>query len=228
MENKNEYWDKFNSVQNLIISLLNENPDLQPNKKDLKNRVKREFKKHFNEDLQDNIYRHAFNNLINRKEIEIKKYTIPHEKKSKEKGYPVLTQVKVVRITTKGVTKAIKKELIISAEEIKESMIEIKNDMNKRIDSNTSYMESIRTDVEEIKEDIEIIRKQFYGRILEIFGIFVTIFSLIIIGFTQVPNIVGIELGFWQNLSNVSAIFFPLLVVLLILMSITFLIVKKT
>lgn len=227
MKNKDEYWDKFNLVQNLIITLLNKKPDFYPNKKDLKNRVKKEYKKYFDNEIENNIYNHAFNDLIHRKEIETKKYTTPHKKESKEKGFTVLKQVEVVRITTKGVTQAIKKELISSAEEMKESMKEIKQDMDHRIDSNIVYMNSIKTDVEEIKEDIEIIRKQFYGRILEIFGIFVTVFSLIIIGFTQVPNIVGINLGFWQNISNVTVIFFPLLIVLLILMGVTSLIIKK-
>lgn len=90
------------------------------------------------------------------------------------------------------------------------------------------FRKGIRDEVTDIKKDIEDIRKEFYGRILQIFGIFVSIFAFIIVGFTQIPVLVGIERDFWTNLSNVSAVFFPLLAVLLILMGATAIIVKKT
>ncbi len=72
-------------------------------------------------------------------------------------------------------------------------------------------------EVKKIRNEFEQVRKDFYTKILEIFGIFVAIFSFIIVGFTQIPPVVNATNTWEENFLNASAIFIPLLIVLIIL-----------
>jgi len=234
MEDSEKYFQNIKYTQDLILETIygyyKQNIFFTEEK--IKKDVKIKFKERYNEPLDDTVFNGAFSGLLMEKNIEPWEIPIPEEKRLKTDKNGKLISYKekniFLKMTPKGITKVLDKELYQKVEEAKKSIEEVEQKVGKKIDNTILYMESIRDEVTDIKKDIDDIRKEFYGRILQIFGIFVSIFAFIVVGFTQIPLLVGIEKDFWTNLSNVSAVFFPLLAVLLILMGATAIIVKKT
>jgi len=234
MEDPKKYFQNVEYAQDLILETIygyyKQNIFFTEEK--IKKDVKIKFKERYNEPLDNTVFDSALSGLLMGKNIEPYEIPIPEDQRLKTDKTGKLISYKekniFLQMTPKGITKVLDKNLSHKVEEAKKSIEEVEQKVGKKIDDTILYMENIKKEVTDIKKDIEDIRREFYGRILQIFGIFVSIFAFIIVGFTQIPVLVGIERDFWSNLFNVSAVFFPLLIVLLILMGATAIIVKKT
>ncbi len=179
-----------------------------PAQDDVRKEAKEEYQKKFKRILENVLFNGTIKSLIYQNLI---------KKEKASEAAPPYKKLIILRITTEGINRAIQEELS-----------ELAGKTERSITSALNYITETKNEVKDIKNDFQKLQSDFYGRLIQIFSIFVAIFSFILVGFTQIPILVGIERDFWANLSNVSAVFFPLTGVLIILLIATSIVIKYT
>ena len=213
MEDPQKYFKILDQAEEIILDILykydKENILFPPER--IKKELKEIFNEKYKEKLKDSVFNSALSRLEHLKYVTREEFDIPPEKREKrdEKGNLISYREKHIflKITPRGITRAMNKELYESVDEAKKSIAEVERQVGEKFDSTVLYMENIKKDVTQMRNDIETIRKEFYGRILEIFGIFVSIFAFIIVGFTQITTLVNPGSDWVTNFVNVSAVY---------------------
>lgn len=225
MKNKN-IRQAMKQVEDLILETIYHSPHTTFSPDSLKAEISRRYNKKFNEPLDEKIFDNVLRMLIGQEMLELESQVIPYYWENIETGEKIRHEEKIetLRITAKGITKILDKKIkqipkefnkqlanVLERVDIqsrdvsyaKERIIKIEKMVNDRV-----------KEIENIKNEFDRIRSEFYGRILQIFGIFVAIFSFIIVGFTQIPQLVRADNDWLTNFLNVSTVFIPLIIVL--------------
>jgi len=186
-----DYWKEFHQIQSLILEVLYELDfkNFIPYLDKFPDTIAKKYKLKTKEEINKNLYEHAFKNLILQKliEVDIVQDLRVESNKQKKRDY--------VRITVKGTTRVIQKRLAVLVDDAKQSIDKVEQKIEKRIETTRKYMDDVKKEVTIVKNDTERIEKdfkreqnRFYAKLIEIFGIFVAIFSFIIVGFNEISN----------------------------------------
>ena len=232
-----KYFDQLPKIQELILTSLYKKNELEES--NLKKIVATKYKNKYKQKLNEKFYSKALLLLVaGTGDIIKRKLTRPGDRyKDPEDDMWYSTEDEdfiFYRITAKGITEILKKDLKKKDEEVSNTIAEIVgriesqtrdvestkqeiSDIKENFDSEFNTAQTISKEVGEIRDEIDIIRKEFYGRILQIFGIFVAIFSFIIVGFDQAPNLLISENPL-INIANLGVVFACLMVVLTVLL----------
>ena len=234
-EDDQEYFKLLYQIQDMIVDILYEYKDTSVDEYKLKSLIKNKLK--LEEPLFDKIFYHAIVMIVTKEYINRNVDTFPSERyKDPDTGEEIETESEDIisySIAAKGITKILEKELKGKRERLGRherilfdlgrqmavQSVQVKEE-KQAIDTMKLEINEKFTKIERIENEIENIKSDFYTKILEIFGIFVAIFSFIIIGFSDIPRLVDPAKDFWYNFYNVSAVFFPLTIVLIILLAI--------
>jgi len=236
-EEDKEYFKLLFQIQDVIVDILYEYKDKYVDESRLKKLIKNKLKLELDEPRFDKIFQHAAVMLVTREYINKVIDTLPSETyKDPFTGDVEETESEEIvsySIAAKGITKILEKELkgkrerLGKHERILFDLGKQMADQSAQVKEEKQAIDTIKleindkfTKIERIENEIRNIKSDYYTKILEIFGIFVAIFSFIIIGFADVPRLVDPTKDFWYNFYNVSAVFFPLTIVLIILLAI--------
>ncbi len=239
----------ISEIKELILEILYGNPQFRYTEKALEELIAVIFQDKFRKTLDVKKFTQALKDLVDNEFVECYEMAVPPGKvmtiegekpqifTDKKKKFYKLTRKGISRIQDelKGLTfKQFRErwtEVIGRIDGQAQKVSEIENNIEEIFSKVTEMRDEVKktkVNVIQIKNEVDVIRKEFYGRILQIFSIFVAVFAFIIVGFTQIPILVDINKDFGANLLNVSAVFLPLLGVLLILMIAAAWIVKRT
>ena len=226
-------------IEDLILEILYENRDLNFTHDGLITKARKKIR---DEDFEDDDFTNAIMKLLKEKFIGSRESVIPLPRGVSSEDWTGEQEIiEFYYLAEKGSVRFIDNNLKKKGIKLSEQEEFIKN-LAGKVDSQSRDVEITKkeisnikkvidgkfSEVKKIRNEVDGIRKEFYGRILLIFSIFVSVFAFIIVGFEQITTLVNPGNDWITNFSNVSVVFFPLLIVLLILMIVTFFIVKAT
>jgi len=229
--NESDYIAQLKAIEEKVIEILYAYKDNGLDSVELKKIITSEITKKF-KTLNEKSFEVTLILLLHHRYIEREKITFPGREYKRE-GEMIIEEpfdILIYRIAPKGMAIIFEKEMMMKGEKLtnqEKSIFDLSKRITEQADDvlqtkqmiNKTFNEikDIDEKIKNIKEEFYDVRENFYTKEIEIFGIFVAIFSFIIIGFTQIPSVVKAENSWIVNLSNASAIFIPLTIVLVIL-----------